>query len=111
LVIGVSSANADELGDIGAVVGLQINTTVGDLYLQYHGRMYVNSDIGLQEYRWGGTSCGSRVLTEAQTAALHRALDNKQMRIQPVYQIGQGLTRCVVGFTLVPKKSLKLGIP
>jgi hypothetical protein len=111
LFFTVSVATADDVGTFGTLVGLQINTAVGDTFLQYHGRMFVSGESGLQEYRWGGTSCGSRILTEAQVAALQRALDNKLMRIRPVTQTGQAQALCVVGFTLVPKKNLKLQIP
>jgi hypothetical protein len=48
------------------------------------------------------------VLTDAQFEALHRAVDNKKMMIEPTYQLGQGDAKCVVGFSLVPKKYLKL---
>lgn len=65
----------------------------------------------LDEYRWGGTSCGSRVLTEPQIAALQQALGNKRVRIQPLSQDGQGQTICLVGFTIVPKPDLALVLP
>ena len=58
-----------------------------------------------------GTSCGTRVLTVDEVAALHRALDNKKVQIQPLSQSGQGDTKCLVGFTMVPKKYLSLVIP
>ena len=105
-------ATADDVGAIGSVAGLQINTTSADTYLQFHGRMYVKNAGGtLDEYRWGGTSCGLRYLSEDQIAALHRALDSKKMQIQPLSQTGQGDAICLVGFTMVPKKNLSLGIP
>lgn len=53
-------------------------------------------------------SCGTRVLTEAQLAALQAAQNNKKMTIKPTSQIGQGDAKCLVGFTLVEKKNLKL---
>jgi hypothetical protein len=107
-----ATVSADDLGGLGTIAGLQVNNSSADTYLQFHGRVYVkNGSGGLDEYRWGGTSCGSRILTDAEVEALHRGLDNKSMRIQPVTQPGQGQTVCLVGFTLVPKASLKLGIP
>lgn len=109
LHICVATAAADDVGGVGTLVGLQMNTPSGDAYLQYHGRMVVKSAGGLDEYRWGGTSCGSRVLTDAEFAVVQRALDNKQLRVRPIYQTGQGLTRCLVGLSLVPSKFLKLG--
>jgi hypothetical protein len=107
-----ATVSADDLGGLGTIAGLQVNNSSADTYLQFHGRVYVkNGNGGLDEYRWGGTSCGSRILTDAEVEALHRGLDNKSMRIEPVTQPGQGQTVCLVGFTLVPKASLKLGIP
>ena len=103
------AASADDTGLVGSVVGLAVNTTSADTYLQYHGRMFVkNVNNTLDEYRWGGTSCGSRVLTEEHVATLQRALNHKKMTIEPLSQTGQGDAKCLVGFTMVEKKNLKL---
>ncbi len=103
------TALADDTGLVGPVVALSTNTNSADQYLQYHGRMFVkNTNGALDEYRWGGTSCGSRTLTEAELAMLQRALERKNMMIEPRSQDGQGQTKCLVGFTLVEKKNLKL---
>jgi hypothetical protein len=67
-----------------------------------------NSGGTLDEYRWGGSSCGTKVLTEEQVAALQRAQNNKKMTIEFRTQDGQGGSKCVVGFKLVEKKNLKL---
>lgn len=110
LLLAAPAVQADEVGGIGPIVALQLNTPSGDAYLQYHGRMFVKSATGVDEYRWGGTSCGSRVLTDTQFAAVQRAFDNKQLRIRPIYQDGQASTLCVVGFTMIPAKYKKLGL-
>jgi hypothetical protein len=103
---------ADNVGAVGTLAGLQVNAVTADTFLGYHGRIFVKDSGGdVVEYRWGGTSCGSRVLTEAEVAALQRALNNKQMRIQPLHQDGQGQALCLVGFMLVPKSSVSLVIP
>lgn len=107
-----SAAIADEVGGVGTPVGLSVNTDDGDTYLGYHGRLILkNADGTLQEYRWGGISCGSRQLSEPQVITLQGALDNNKMRVQPLYQLGQGDARCLVGFTIVPKSALKLVFP
>jgi hypothetical protein len=117
LIAGIVSSwsavvRADDVGEFGTPVGLQVNTTSADTYLQYHGRLFVKAANGtLDEYRWGGTSCGSRVLNDAQIAALQGAIDNNKIRIELLTQDGQGSAVCVVGFTLAPKSALKLGIP
>jgi hypothetical protein len=111
LVAGMAPAQ-DVIGPVGTPAGLQVLTLSADTYLAFHGRLYVkNADNTLAEYRWGGTSCGTRVLSDAQVASLQAAIDNKKMRIEPVYQIGQADIKCVVGFSLVPKQNLALGIP
>lgn len=111
LVFITTSARADEVGTRGTLAALQVNTDSADTFLLFNGRLFVSNLNGnLDEYRWGGASCGSRVLTEEEVATLQRALHSKQVYIQPVYQIGQFPT-CLVGFTMIPKKSLKLAIP
>lgn len=112
LVVGIAVAQADEVGSPGTLAALQVNMSSADTYLQYHGRLFVRTlDGTLDEYRWGGTTCGSRTLTEEHTATLQRALHSKQVQIRPLYQDGQGQNFCLVGFNLLPKQSLKLGIP
>ena len=102
----------DDVGAVGPIAGLQINSPHGDSYLISHGRMYVATAGGtLDEYRWGGTSCGTRLLTADEVAALHRALDNKKVQIQPFFQTGQGDIKCLVAFMIVPKKYLSDVIP
>jgi hypothetical protein len=98
---------ADTAGTAGTVVGLQVNTTSADAYLQHHGRVFVKDAGGnLTVYHWGGTACGTRLLTEAQVAALQQALGKMRMRIKPLHQAGQGDALCLVGFTLAPPGSV-----
>ena len=112
VLLGALPAIADDVGEVGTLVGLQVNTTLADTYLQYHGRAFVKvADGTLDEYRWGGTSCNTKVLTENQVAALQRVLDNAKVRIQPLSLPGQGQIICLVGFTVVQKSALKLVIP
>lgn len=109
LLLGAAAASADDTNLSGSIVGLALNTDDADTYLQYHGRMFVkNSDGALDEYRWGGLTCGSRTLSEAQFASLQAVQNNKKMTIAPLSQLGQGGFKCLVGFTLVEKKNLKL---
>ena len=104
-----NAARADDTNLVGALVGLEVSTTSADNYLQYHGRMFVKNDGGtVDEYRWGGVSCGSRLLTEDQVAMLQRALSAKKMTIGTITQDGQGDAKCVVGFSLAEKKNVAL---
>jgi hypothetical protein len=100
-----SVAFADEIGARGTVASLEVNTPAGDTYLQYHGRMMIitgsKNSTSIAEYRWGGTSCGSRTLTENQVAMLQRALESGTP-IMPRFQDGQGSTKCLVGIAIAP---------
>lgn len=99
-----TSVQADEDTEEFPLVFLEINTTSADTYLQYHGKALTKISSGVyEEYRWGGTSCGSRVLTEQHLTALQGALDNPNVKVAFRYQDGQGLSKCVVGFSLVRK--------
>ena len=112
VVLFAGPASADTLGDVGTVAAVLVHTPEADTYLQYRGELAVrNLDKELDLYRWGGTSCGSRVLSEAEVALLQGALDNKKARIQPVYQAGQGQSLCLVGFNIINKSFLKLVLP
>ena len=101
LVAAPATAHAaDESGAEGYVSAVQINNTSADAYLQYHGRLFVRvSKQVVDEYRWGGTSCGSKIVNEAQLSALNLALANG-MKVAPSWRPGQGQTKCLVGFVL-----------
>jgi hypothetical protein len=98
-----SPALADDAEGLGGtIVELEVNTTSADTYLQYHGRLVVAGGKNLTtktEYKWGGTACGTRVLSDAMVALLQRALETATP-IVPRYQIGQGSSQCLVGFKL-----------
>lgn len=103
------ATRADTPGAIGPVAALQVNTTSADTYLQYHGRVFVKNPGGsLDEYRWGGSSCGTKVLNDAAVAALQGALNNKRVQIQPLHVPGQGSVLCLVGFEMVLKPYVKI---
>jgi len=103
---------ADEIGAVGTVAALQVYTPLADTYLQHHGKVTVKNTAGvLDVYRWGGVSCGTRVLTEAQVETLQRALGDKKTRIEPTYQLGQGDLLCLVGINLVAKSYAKDLLP
>ena len=62
---------ADEIGAAGTVAALQVYTPLADTDLQHHGKVTVKNTAGVLEvYRWGGVTCGTRVLTEAQVESL-----------------------------------------
>ncbi len=113
-MIGVSAAmisgllatgvQADVDTEAFPLVFLEVNTQSADTFLQYHGKALTKIATGVyEEYRWGGTSCGTRVLNDDQIAMLQRALDNPNVKVAFRYLDGQGISKCVVGFSLVRK--------
>lgn len=94
-------ALADDVGPAGHITELHVNQTSADGYLAFHGRVFIADKKSENEYRWGGTSCGQRVLSEHQVALLSRALESG-LRVQPRTKIGQGSVVCLVGFSLMP---------
>lgn len=90
-------------------VCIQANNSAADTFF---GRVYVKNGGG-SSTNTGGVAPRAEAgwLTDAQIDQLHRALDSKSMRIQPIGRPGQGQNTCIVGFTLVPRAILTLGIP
>ncbi|MFV8753346.1 hypothetical protein ACNOYE_22585 [Nannocystaceae bacterium ST9] len=94
---------ADTNGSAGTLESVEINETTADTYLQYHGRILVTAGGKLTEYRWGGTSCSNKTLSEALVNLLWGAFYKRDaVNISPRYQSGQGTNKCLVGFTLSP---------
>lgn len=95
---GVAFALADHDGTQGRVAELEVLNSHADRYLQYHGRIVITFGERSEQYRWGGTSCGNRTLTEAMVLLLQRAQD-QGATVVPRYFVGQGSVRCLGGFT------------
>lgn len=87
---------ADTTGDVGVAASLRVNSPSSDTYIQYHGSITIEGKR-TQEYRWGGTSCGSLTMSTENVALLQDAVRNS-LEIEPYYQPGQGTTKCLVGF-------------
>jgi hypothetical protein len=94
------TAFADTTGGEGRIRSVEIVTPSADTYLQYHGRVFVVTSAGMDEYKWGGTACGSRTLSDEMLQQLSDATNSSVLRITPIYQDGQGAAKCLVGFTL-----------
>ena len=96
---------ADQTGSTGAVLRVELNTPSADTYLQYHGKVVIRSGKTNTEYRWGGTSCGSRVLADDHIDLLVQAArDNDKVTLTPRFQTGQAGAKCIVGFSLMKKR-------
>lgn len=92
---------ADASGVAGTVAAVEINHSTADTYLQYHGRIIVDSgNSKLTEYRWGGTSCSNKIVPVELVALLWEAFFRRDATtITPRYQSGQGTNKCLVGFS------------
>jgi hypothetical protein len=101
LVTVSTVALAEEIGEVGRVFEVQINHSTSDAYLGVHGRAFIGNKQSQVEYRWGGAACGSRTLLEHHVGLLVRALESG-LKVEPRFQMGQGGSRCVVGFSLLP---------
>ena len=92
---------ADKTGNEGRLKSVEVNSPSADTYLQYHGRLFVTAKKSTTEYRWGGTSCGSRTLSPEMVDLLVDTVRNHDnLKIAPRYQDGQGSSKCLVGFTI-----------
>lgn len=94
----------DQTGSAGAVTKVEINTPSADAYLQYHGRVYIRAEKTTTEYRWGGTSCGTRTVDTTLLNTLIDAAAFGSVHVSPNFQEGPGGAKCLVGFSLVPKR-------
>jgi hypothetical protein len=100
-----ATAFADESGTAGSVSSVEINTPSADTYLQYHGRVVVLTGKSTKtEYRWGGTSCGTRTVSADMIDTLVQAARNDTVVVTPRFQVGQGDAKCLVGFTVAKKR-------
>ena len=90
---------ADETAPIGVVFSVEILTPSADVYIQYHGRLVVKQSIDEMEveYRWGGTSCGSKILTDSMLAYLTDLSSTPYMLVEATHSLGAGQTKCLVG--------------
>jgi diacylglycerol kinase family enzyme len=84
-------------------------TADSDDYALRHGRIVVQETAGKEDrtYLLGGASlCPNQEVTDAQIDMLVRAAGNPKLVIKPFYQLGNGNSRCLVGFALGAKKQV-----
>jgi hypothetical protein len=88
---------ADVQAATGRLVALLVVDPTSDSYPLYHGAISVGDSIGgFTTYHWGGSFCPGKDLLEPSVAALHRALDDPRVVVQPFTKNGQGGALCVV---------------
>jgi hypothetical protein len=105
LAVPVVAHAADQSGTEGQPLRVEINAPSADAYLQYHGRLFVVSGTTTTEYRWGGTSCGSRTMTPEMVQLLLDSVRQSGAVLTPTFQAGQGTSKCLVGFSIAVKES------
>lgn len=103
LTLPATASAADKTGSVGDVAGVDVYSSSSDTYLKYHGRLFVDTNKGSEEYRWGGTSCNSKTISDDMVALLITAIGSPRVVVKPRYKSGQGNARCLVGFSLQEK--------
>lgn len=92
---------ADQTGAAGKISNIEVLSPSAENYVQYHGRVFVAVGKRTTEYRWGGTSCGSKTLSADMLDLLVQAA-RTQTNVAPVFSKGAGSTSCLVGFSIQP---------
>jgi len=98
-------ASADSSGNTGYVTSLTINMKSSNTYNSYRGSVVLREGTepasSLREYRWGGTLCAGRDLSDADVQLLTEAFRGRtDTQVIPRYKMGQAGSRCLVAFTL-----------
>ena len=107
LVLSQFSWAADEMGDVGRLIGYTFWDESSDTYPSRHMEAIVMEGLDgqgnpvTQKYVGGGTSCQQREVQASNQPLLLTALTEKNMRIRPIYKPGLGNIRCMVGFDLI----------
>ena len=92
---------ADTTGDEGRVKSIELLSPSAAAYVQYHGRITITANKRNVEYRWGGTSCGSKTLSADLIDQLVVATRHKDtVKLTPTYATGAGSSKCLVGFSI-----------
>ncbi|MGQ0697865.1 MAG: hypothetical protein ACT4PZ_06425 [Panacagrimonas sp.] len=102
LGIAVPAAHAaDTQGTTGQLISLKINETSSDSYAVQRGSLVIHEN-GLvpREYRFGGTICSGRNLSEQNQNNLASVDSSPTIVVTPFYKSGQGNVRCLVGYRL-----------
>jgi hypothetical protein len=93
---------ADVQAATGRLVALLVVEPTSDSYPLYHGAISVGDSIGgVASYHWGGSFCPGKDLPESSVAALHRALDDPRVVVQPFTKNGQGGALCIVAVRFI----------
>lgn len=96
---------ADSSGSAGSVISVTVLESSSDDYGSYRGKIVIREgtepSATQTEYRWGGTICANRNLSESNIALLVEALRGRSdTQVLPRYKMGQAGIRCLVSFTL-----------
>lgn len=97
------AAAADSTGVAGVIAKLSVYDDSSDTYAMQNGILQVveNGTGTLRNYLWGGSLCPGRELAPDMIQLLADAMHNRPTtEIVPTYKVGNGASRCLVGFTL-----------
>jgi hypothetical protein len=92
------------VGSAGKVISVHINGSLSDSYKTFHGSVKIKAPGKrgrTSEYKWGGTACPAKDLTDHQVDLLVQAFHHrKTTQVVPRTKNGQGGVKCLVGFEL-----------
>lgn len=84
----------------GAIISLYVSDQGSDNFAKFRGMLMLDFvGTGVTEYKWGGSTCPGRQLSEASVQLLALAQANG-LRITPETKPGQGGALCMTGFTI-----------
>lgn len=102
-LLAAPNAHADDAGERGRVVKLQINAPGSALHATFTGAVTLRRASGeTKQYHWGGSTCPGQKLDAAQVALLAQTHFNRHRTwLRPYYSPSEGGDKnCLVGFEL-----------
>jgi hypothetical protein len=105
LVLAPAVAAADSKGSPGRVASVDVNTAGSDDFSKFRGEVAIRAGskkvqkMKVERYRFGGSTCPGKDLSEAQLQMLLTAMHERDI-VTPRYKNGQGGHRCLVGFSI-----------
>jgi hypothetical protein len=106
LLIPVAAWAADTSGASGRIVQITVNEAGSDEFTKFRGSITVwtGKDAPEDEYKWGGSSCpGLDISAEGVDRLVNAFYTRRWTRVTPHYKVGQGGTKCLVGYELEGK--------
>jgi hypothetical protein len=101
-----AAASADSNGAAGSVEAIVLHEPGSDNHPMYHGAVVLKERAGVKrEYRWGGSLCPGRELSDTSLGLLFEALrSGAQVEVTPLFKSGNGGQRCITGLRVAASR-------